>query len=302
MRHRNRIHVPGGTYYAIRKSKPPHKIFEQPDDYLAFEEHLIPALSASGTKLIGYCWMPDAIHLVLRVARRPVADLMRRLTRYCVRRMRERSGVSTSPFAAGFPTILIDPDAYLAQLIHYLHFVPVLAGAAGSPDEYAYTSRAAYRGAPQRLPVHIKDLLAHGQTTNCPTPHSELAAILPDRPSDSTCELLTQCERFAPPILGNSEFISRLPRRIRERFTLTHETPSLDEIVDFVAQSHGISRQEIVSSRRHHMLVVTRAQIAWLASEFGVASLSEIARCLRRDPSSLGRAVSHHLRAAPELF
>lgn len=301
MRHRNRIHVSGGTYYTVRRSEPPHLIFERLGDYQAFEELLPLALEATGMKLLGYCWMPDAIHLALRAGRRPVADLMRRLTRYCVRSLRGRSDRPIPPFAASFPTILLDPQAYLPQLIQYLHFLPVLAGVADTPEDHPYTSLAAYLGAKQRLRVHQNYLLPHLKAHGEPNPLS-LRDVLLAHPSPATCAMFERCQQMTSPILGESGFISCLPPRIRERFSVRERTPSLDEVIDFVAHSHGIPRQEIVSPRRYHTLVVTRARIAWFASEFGIASLSETARRLGRDVSSLGRAISHHLRAAPELF
>src|SRR5215469_1827288 len=178
MRHRNRIHVPGATYYTLRHCDPPHLIFEHPTDYRAFEEHLALCLAATGTKLLGYCWLPDTIHLAVRVGRRPVADLMRRLTRYCIRFMRERSGVRIHPFSSGFPALLIDPQAYLLQLIQYLHYVPVLAGAAETSDEYPYTSQAAYLGVKQPLRVNTKDLLAQLRIRDQPTCADEWTGVL----------------------------------------------------------------------------------------------------------------------------
>lgn len=160
MSYRRRIHVPGSTYYTVRRTQPPIQIFGTPADYGDFEAFLAFALEATGVKLLGYCWMPDAIHLAITVGRRPVAELMRRVTRYCSQRIRGRVSHATTMFPVNFPVTLIDPDVYLAPLIHYLHYIPILSGMAATPDDYPYTSHFAYLGQKQHLRVHTRRLLA----------------------------------------------------------------------------------------------------------------------------------------------
>lgn len=160
MSNRRRIHVPGSTYYTVRRTEPAVTIFAQPGDYDAFEDFLAFALEATGMKLLGYCWLPDAIHLVITVGRRPVAELMRRVTRYCSQHIRERIAPNVAIFPYSFPVTLIDPDVYLVPLVHYIHYIPVLRGMAATPDDYPHTSHLAYLGEKRQLRVHTKRLLA----------------------------------------------------------------------------------------------------------------------------------------------
>lgn len=159
MAYQKRIHVPGGTYYTTRNAKPGRLIFRDADDYDDFEDFLRLALTATATKLLGYCWMPDSIHMLIKVHRRPVADLMRRVTRYCSQRMQAHAGTRETPFCEHLPITLIDPDEYLPGIIRYLHQLPTVAGLAKSTDDYPYTSHFAYLGHKEGLPVYTKPLL-----------------------------------------------------------------------------------------------------------------------------------------------
>jgi len=154
-----RIHVPGGTYYTARATEPSFEIFSGPADYDAFEDYLALTLEATGVKLLAYCWLPDSIHLAITIGRRPLAELMRRVTRYCSQRIRERSHQNITPFPVDFPVTLVDPDVYLVPLIHYIHYVPVLRGFVSTPDDYPYTSHFAYLGDKQRLRVRTQRML-----------------------------------------------------------------------------------------------------------------------------------------------
>ena len=160
MSYRRRVHVPGSTYYTVRRTEAAIAIFSEPSDYDAFEEFLAFALEATGVKLLGYCWMPDAIHLAITIGRRPVAELMRRVTRYCSQRIRGRVASDITAFPVNFPVTLIDPEVYLIPLIHYMHYIPVFGGMAATPGDYPYTSHFAYLGEKQHLRVHTKRLLA----------------------------------------------------------------------------------------------------------------------------------------------
>lgn len=160
MSYHRRIHVPGSTYYTVRRTEPAVAIFERPSDYDAFEDFLAFALEATGVKLLGYCWMPDSIHLAITIGRRPVAELMRRVTRYCSQCIRKRIAPEATIFPVDFPVTLIDPEVYLVPLIHYMHYIPVLRGIAPTPDSYPYTSHFAYLGERRHLRVHTKNLLA----------------------------------------------------------------------------------------------------------------------------------------------
>lgn len=89
-----------GTYYALRRTEPPHLIFAEPRDYEEFDTFLAQALGRVRTKQLGYCWMPDTIHLALRVDVTPLAEVMQGVTRYCSQRIRRRTGADASTCTA----------------------------------------------------------------------------------------------------------------------------------------------------------------------------------------------------------
>jgi hypothetical protein len=64
----------------------------------------------------------------------------------------------------------------------------------------------------------------------------------------------------------------------------------------------GVDREHVLSNSRQREVTLARALIAWYATERRVATLSEVARYLRRDPSTLSVAVSRYRLCRPELF
>jgi putative transposase len=139
MRCRSRVPLTAGTYYASRRTKPPQLIFCEPRDYEDFRAFLMRVLERTGTRLLGYCCMPDSIHLALAVGQTPLGEIMRRLTGYCTRRINQRTGAK-GHYADSFPVMLEAPEIDLPKLLRYIHYIPVTSGVAESPEIYPYSS------------------------------------------------------------------------------------------------------------------------------------------------------------------
>ena len=67
MSRRQRLHVAGGTYYVVQHGNMHHPLFSQPDDYVLFERLLATSLRRTNARVHGYCWTPQAIHLILQI-------------------------------------------------------------------------------------------------------------------------------------------------------------------------------------------------------------------------------------------
>jgi len=154
---RYQTHLPPGTYYASRRTEQPHLIFAEPHDYEEFEAFLAQTLDRTGTKLLAYCWMPAAIHLALTADQTPISDVMRRVTRYCTQQIQKRTG-EKAIYTDSFPVMLLELETDLPRLLRYIHWIPVVAGVAATPDEYPYSSHRAYARTSQSLPVHTTAL------------------------------------------------------------------------------------------------------------------------------------------------
>jgi hypothetical protein len=99
-------------------------------------------------------------------------------------------------------------------------------------------------------------------------------------------------------VIGSQEFLDNLPRNSRTY----RSKASLDQIIHTVTCRMGVERDLVLSNSRQREFTLVRALIAWYATERGVATLSEVARCLRRDPSTLSMAISRYRVRRPELF
>jgi putative transposase len=291
-----RVHVSGGIYYLIQRGGAGHAIFSSPEDYAFFEQLLPMALRRSRATALAYCWTPEAVHLVVRVGEAPVGRMMQGLTSRYARQMHRRNGESGHFFRTRYQATLIDSDAYLWQLIRYVHHIPVLTGLALHPDEYRHSSHRTYLGVAQTAWLNTTAALTALEPEQ--DPDEAYRELMAQPPTQHDLDLFHNGGASASRIVGRPEFLASLPRHARKY----RSRISLEQIICAVTQALGVERNHVMSSSRRRDLALARALIAWFAIERRVATLTEVARRLNRDPSTLSVAISRYSVSRSDLF
>jgi len=107
--------------------------------------------------------------------------------------------------------------------------------------------------------------------------------------------------RYSPlriPCACEDRFVERALRANAE--SVRRHGADLDHIVAYVCQGSGLIEQELSRPGKNRLASRARALIGWLAAGSGGASLSQVARRLKRDVSSVSRAVTQFERIAAE--
>ena len=295
MSRRQRLHAPGGMYYVVQHGGFHRPIFSRSEDYSLFERLLATALRRTDSRVHAYCWTPDALHLILQISEISVGRFMQGLTSRYARSMQKRAGESGHFFRQRYRALLIDPAVYLPPLIRYLHYTPVLGGFAQRPDDWSHSSHAAYQHACLIPWLTTRTAL---RVLHERDPAGGYADLMSSAPTAAEVRLFVHGGPTDARVIGGPEFLATLPRRARPYRT----TASLEQIIQTVTCRLGVDRERVLSSSRERELTLARAVIGWYATERRVATLSEVARRLRRDPSTLSVAISRYRICRPELF
>jgi putative transposase len=282
MSRRKRVHVDGGTYYVVQHGSAQQPVFAAPDDYADFVRMLASTLSQTRATLHAYACLPLSMLLVLQVDRIPVGRFMQRLTSRYGRGVHRRTRETGHFFRQRYRAVLIEPEKYLPKLVRYVH--GLAAADCSSRDVYAGAVKVSW--------------LTTRMTLNLLGGASGIEGIeelvLPAPPED--IELFVRAPNLA--VLGSPGFLATLPRAARNYRTRA----SFEDIVRTVTSLLDVDAEQVISSSRQRDLTLARAVIAWYATERGVATLSEVARRLCRDPSTLSSAISRYRLRRPELF
>ena len=159
-----RLDSPSALHHIMIRGIERRQIFKDNndrDDFLGRLEKLLPA-----TKTSCYAWtfIPNHAHFLFRTGNVPIATLMRRLlTGYAVyfNHRHKRSG---QLFQNRYKSILCQEDAYLTELVRYIHLNPFRAGLVKSLDElnkYPYCGHSALMGNKKRDWQNVDYVLAY---------------------------------------------------------------------------------------------------------------------------------------------
>lgn len=146
-----RIEFEGAVYHVTARGNERRKIFFSKRDYEKFKEYIAEAKEKYHFILHCYVLMTNHYHLLIETPEKNLSKIMHHInssyTTY-TNVKRKRSG---HLFQGRFKSIVVDKDSYLLELSRYLHLNPVRAKAVENPEDYPFSSYAAYisaRGEP----------------------------------------------------------------------------------------------------------------------------------------------------------
>jgi REP element-mobilizing transposase RayT len=287
-----RLHIPGGFYHTTLRGNHRNAIFSVDSDRLLLNTIVEFALAKHGASVHAYCWMTNHLHMLVQVGTDPLAHLIRRIASGYARAYQANQDTTGHLFENRYHAVLVDSDAYLLELIRYIHLNPVRAKLVPKVQLYRWSSHHAYRGlnvdrwvttdfalrmfAVDRPKAHS----AYREFVNCdlekiPSPFD---AIQPDRPH----------------ILGGEEFVERMSSAL----TKSPTNEALDALIAEGCQQHGLSRGDVEGDRRNVRVSQARAWIASEAVARGLATVTAVARAIRCDPKTLARAIRERAEKA----
>jgi hypothetical protein len=204
-------------------------------------------------------------------------------------------------FQGRYTAILCERDAYLLELVRYLHLNPVRAGIAKRPDAWSWSSHRAYlKGTGSPVPLHMESVL--GQFGN--QPGKARVAF-----QDFVREGLTVGHRadlyqtFERQVLGTEPFAEAMLRPRRGEHDLRLRV-TIDEILEAVGATWGLDREALRAPVRARGAAQARAAAAHIARELTGHSITAVGRAVERDVGTLSigvRRLEAARRKDPEL-
>lgn len=287
-----RLHVPGGYYHVILRGNHREPIFATGGDRRVLDEIVGDVLARFDTRAHAYCWMTNHLHLLLQIGNRRLGDVMQRIAMRYSRYRHQQMRTTGHLFERRYIAKLVDVDAYFLVLLRYIHLNPVKALMVSDPTQYPWSSHRSYLG------IESTTWLATSFALSLFS--SDLA-----RARAAYAQFIhhgTDCEYFdleSPAgdsrVLGTDRFISSIPltpSQPRNRLTL-------EELAESICSQHRVSLQLLRSPSRARDLADLRALLTTRAIEEHIATLSEVARYLHRDPCSLTKLLARRHRRMP---
>lgn len=323
-----RLDAPGGLHHIMIRGIERRKIFINDKDREDMLDRLAKLLPETQTVCYAWAFIPNHAHFLFRTGISPIATVMRRLlTGYAVsfnRRHKRRGQL----FQNRYKSIVCQEDAYLKELVRYIHLNPVRAGIVENLKElngYPYCGHSALMGKKNRPWQDVDYVLGYfgKRAKSARKSYFEYVNVGIDQGRldeltggglvrsaggwSEVKELRRQGQDHVMSderVLGDSAFVDAVLSQATERYERHYELKrhgyDLDRIAERVAEIYGMEPREILSRGKQHRKVKARSLCCfWAVSELGM-SLRELAGRLEMSSPAVGFSVERGERIAHE--
>lgn len=314
-----RLDAPGVLHHIMIRGIERRKIFLNEKDHEDFLERLSILLPETKTACYAWSLMPNHAHFLFRTGAVPISRLMRRLlTGYAVgfNLRHKRKG---HLFQNRYKSIVCQEDAYLRELVRYIHLNPVRASLVTDVAElkwYPYCGHSALMGKSKR-PWQDADYVLRYFGESIRKAKSEYEAYVEEGVERGRREELTggglirslggwsEAKKLSQKgsdhvmsderILGDSEFVDSVLSQANEEYERPYELKrhgyDLERIAGRVAEICGMEKEDVLSKGRQKKRVRARSIFCyWAVREAGI-SLRTLARRLGISAPGVGYAV-----------
>ena len=139
-----RIECPSAWYHIMNRGRRAENVFLDKEDYEWFLELLKDSSEMWNVRTAACCLMPNHYHLLIQTPDANLSRFMRHVNGVYTQRFNRFHGCDGHLFRGRFKSILVDKDAYLLQLVRYIHRNPLEVGIVGKLDSYEWSSHKAY--------------------------------------------------------------------------------------------------------------------------------------------------------------
>jgi putative transposase len=294
MARKPRIEVEGGLYHVITRGVERRDIFHSPEDYQKFLSMLDEQKSKLPFYLYAYCLMTNHIHLLIERRTDDIGRIMHRVLTGYTQYYNRKYGRSGHLLQGRYKAILCQTDAYLAELVRYIHLNPIRAKMVERTEDYPYSSHRAYLGLePARL-IDVDPVLRLFGPRKKAARERFAAHVAAGMRQGNLAELY----RTTGGVLGSEEFVDSMIHRISEhdvhaaasRRRAAGERPGLDPtlLIATVESVTGVSQSDFCG-RGKSARVGSAKQVLFLAGRRFGASVTELAKLTGMTISNVSR-------------
>lgn len=288
MARKTRIHFSGALYHVILRSNVGQELFFSDEDRLYFYALLAEGVERFGCRIHAFCLMSDHVHLAVQIGELPLSRLMQNITFRYTRWVNSRQKRTGPLFHGRFKAVIVDRDAYLLDLVRYIHLNPTRAGLGLDPKSYRWSSQQAYCGLAKIDWLTIEAVLTQFD------PHERVAI---NRYQRFVVDALREGHRpeFQKGsgtdlrVLGDDAFVYRVHDQSIEP---TNRQIELQSVVDLVAAHYNLSSDQLYAPGKERLAAEARAVAALLIFEDGIGTLTELGQIVGRAGATLSSAVT----------
>ena len=189
-------------------------------------------------------------------------------------------------FQGRYKALLVDQDAYLLELVRYIHLNPVRAGLVMQPDSYQWSGHNCYLGK-ETLPWMTTDWVLGQFGEDITTARHSFAQFMNEDIGLEHENKFHQGSVKDARVIGNDDFLDRISNKKVSQII----KPDFKEIEMTVCRTFSLSKEELRKKGTLHKPAQARALIGLIATQLEISTLTEVAKYFQRDISTLSTGI-----------
>jgi REP element-mobilizing transposase RayT len=274
-------------YHVITRGNRRQGVFQDEKDFEQFLTYLSNCKNRFPFRLYAYALMQNHLHFLIEVGEIPLSRIMQSLlfgyAHYFNRRYREVGHL----FQGRYKAILCDKDAYLLELVRYIHLNPVRARIAKRPEDYTWTGHLSYLGKGRKGLIDegfILDQFGGSRSMASRKYRQFVWEGISEGHEEKYYRVKDQL------YLGEDGFINQIKMEKKDSGDWVYDIP-LEAISQGVSRETGISEDKLYSVTRDREGASGRGIVAYLARVISDYTVREIGDHFRRSPAAIGEAI-----------
>ncbi len=249
-----RIEYPGACYHVMNRGAAYRPIYQSPGDREQFLELLDEVHDMFRVQVYAYCLMTNHYHLLLHTPLPNLSRTMRHINGVYTKRFNKQKNIDGALFRGRYKAILIQEDPYLLQVSRYIHRNPVEAGMVNEAEKFPWSSYQYYLH-DAKTPRYIDTCKILGMIGGNAKKRRYQSFV--EEGLDKENKIFYNVEN-PPAIMGKKNYKGNLLKArddeyrvaVKSDYNRTCELPSIEDILELVAQYYKVDRSSLLKIRR----------------------------------------------------
>lgn len=248
------IEYAGAWYHVMNRGRRAENIFAGKGDYHGFVELLKESSEMWNVPIAAYCLMGNHYDMLIQTPDANLSRFMRHVNGVYTQRFNRFHRCDGQLFRGRYKCILVDEDAYLLQLVRYIHRNPLEASLVDKLDRYEWSSHKGYISRAKKWDWLYKDFVLSLLTTDKRQQRRAYRQFVV-KENDEEIVHVFQGRRL-PWLLGSDGFIDWVKDRFfkekhhKDVLDSRRLSPERENIKEAVCSVYQVSRDDLLKSRR----------------------------------------------------
>ena len=285
MARKSRVEFEGALYHVIARGNHRRDIFRDEADRETYLERIEHYRERYRCVVYAYVLMSNHVHLLIETGAVGLSKIMQGIQFSYTQRYNRRHRAVGHLFQGRYKAILCDRDAYLWELVRYIHLNPARMKHPQDPWKYRWSSHRAYLG--EGTPVKIQtDAVLKQFASSQRAARREFLGFMKEGLGQGHVDRFYQTieQRF----LGDERFVDQLEKKKKEPEAAKLKV-KFSRLVEGVAALYGIEAERLVGTERKRGWVAPRSLLVYVAREWCGIKARVLAEHLNRDASMVSR-------------